>query len=289
MNLQTDAVTEAVAEGVAVTGLLDDAAAGRVHVPAGHTGLAARDACELRIQHGVVDETHFIGHMIDRDRARHVRAVAVIDAAEVHRDEIACLDGLFGGHAVRFGAVRTRNNDRVKRHVFRAVVQHEVGQAGGDLLFGHADPDVVQHLLERLLGDTLRRDDLFDLGVLLHHAQAFHAVLEPDRRRVERGGPRHELRVGQRFVLERDLFRTVLLDESVDEGGIALSGLDLAHLEIRDGRARRLGIAEVCEENGLLRGEVDRACGGVEAGRVAAADLARQHHRVIRLFCEKSS
>ena len=106
---------------------------------------------------------------------------------------------------------------------------------------------------------------------------------------MERGGPRHEFRVGQRFVLERDLFRAVLLDESVDEGGIALSGLDLAHLEIRDGRARRLGIAEVREENGLLRGEVDRACGGVEAGRVAAADLARQHHRVIRLFCEKSS
>ncbi len=118
MDLQTDAVTEAVAEGVAVTGLLDDAAAGRVHIPAGHARLAAGDARELGVQHRVVHGLHLVGDVIDCDRARHIRTVAVVDAAEVHRDEITCLDGLFGGHAVRFGAVRTRNNDRVKRHVF---------------------------------------------------------------------------------------------------------------------------------------------------------------------------
>ncbi len=95
-------VAEAVAEGITVACRLDNLTACCVNVPTGHTGLAGSNACKLRVQHGVVDETHFIGHMIDRDRARHVRAVAVIDAAEVHRHEIARLDGLF--HPVRHAA-----------------------------------------------------------------------------------------------------------------------------------------------------------------------------------------
>ena len=66
-------------------------------------------------------------------------------------------------------------------------MQHEIGEACGDLLFGDANLDVVQHFLERLLGDALRGNDFLDLGILLHDAQALHTVLQTDSRPVECG------------------------------------------------------------------------------------------------------
>ena len=222
--------------------------------------------------------------MADRDRARHIRAVAVINTAEVHRHEIARLDGLFTRYAMRLGAVCTRNDDRVKRHVLRTVVQHEVGQPCRDLLLGHADLDVVQYLLERLLRDSLCRDDLLNLVLFLAHAQLLHTVLETDSCRVQRRAPGHELRISERFVLESDLFRAVLVKQLIDKRRIALPRLDLAHLKVLDGRACRLDIAEIGEEHRLLGRQIHCARCRVKAGRVAAADLAGQHQRVIRLL-----
>ena len=222
--------------------------------------------------------------MTDRDRARHIRAVAVVNAAEVHRHEIARLDGLFTRYAMRLGAVRARNDDRVKRHVLRAIVQHEVGQPCRDLLLGHADLDVVQYLLERLLRDALCRDDLLNLVLFLAHAQLLHTVLETDSCRVQCRAPRHELRIGKRFVLESDLFRAVLVKQLIDKRRIALPRLDLAHLKILDGRVCRFDITEIREEYRLFSRQVHRACRRVKARSVAAADLAGQHQRIIRLL-----
>ena len=112
-----------MAEGITVACRLDNLTACRVNVPTGHTGLAGSNACKLCVQHRVVHSLHLVGDMTDRDRARHIRAVAVINTAEVHRHEIARPDGLFTRYAMRLGAVRARNDDRVKRHVLRTVVQ----------------------------------------------------------------------------------------------------------------------------------------------------------------------
>ena len=241
-----------MAEGITVACRLDNLTACRIDVPPGHTGLAGGNAGKLCVQHRVVHGLHLVGDMTDRDRARHIRAVAVVNAAEVHRHEIARLDGLFTRYAMRLGAVRARNDDRVKRHVLRAIVQHEVGQPCRDLLLGHADLDVVQYLLERLLRDALCRDDLLNLVLFLAHAQLLHTVLETDSCRVQCRAPRHELRIGKRFVLESDLFRAVLVKQLIDKRRIALPRLDLAHLKILDGRVCRFNITEIREEYRLL-------------------------------------
>ena len=163
-------------------------------------------------------------------------------------------------------------------------MQHEVGQPCRDLLLGHADLDVVQHLLERLLRNSLCRDDLLNLVLFLAHAQLLHAVLETDGCRVQRRAPGHELRIGKRFVLESDLFRAVLVKQLIDKRRIALPRLDLAHLKVLDGRACRLDIAEIGEEHRLLGRQIHCARCRVKAGRVAAADLTGQYQRVIRLL-----
>ena len=185
---------------------------------------------------------------------------------------------------MRLGAVRARNDDRVKRHVLRAIVQHEVGQPCRDLLLGHADLDVVQHLLERLLRNSLCRDDLLNLVLFLAHAQLLHTVLETDGCRVQRRAPGHELRISERFVLKSDLFRAVLVKQLIDKRRIALPRLDLAHFKILDGRVCRFDITEIREEYRLFSRQVHRACRRVEARGVAAADLAGQYQRVIRLL-----
>ena len=244
-------MAERVAEGRAVTRLGDHAARRGVHLVSAHTRLARGDARKLGVQHGVVHGLHLVGHMADRDRARHIRAVAVHDAAKVHGDKIARLDLFFGRHAVRLGTIGARNHNRVKGHILRPIVQHQIGQPRGDLLFGRARPDVVQHFFERLLSNALRGDDLLDLVVFLAQAQLPEAVLQPHGGRVQRGCPSGVVRIGQHPVLQCDTLDAVLLDQFVDRRGVALAA-DLMHLKIADRGARRLDIAEIREKHRLF-------------------------------------
>ena len=101
---------------------------------------------------------------------------------------------------------------------------------------------------------------------------------------MQRRAPGHELRIGKRFVLESDLLCAVLVKQLIDERRITLPRLDLAHLKILDGRVCRLDIAEIGEEYRLLGRQIHCARRRVKARGVAAADLAGQHQRVIRLL-----
>ena len=101
---------------------------------------------------------------------------------------------------------------------------------------------------------------------------------------MQRRAPGHELRISERFVLKSDLFRAVLVKQLINKRRIALPRLDLAHLKILDGRMCRFDITEIREEYRLFSRQVHRACRRVKARGVAAADLAGQHQRVIRLL-----
>ena len=76
MDIEPDPVAEPMPETVAVAGICDDLARCAVHRLPGHTGARHLNACELGIQHGLVDPAHLVGHTADRDGAGHVRAVA---------------------------------------------------------------------------------------------------------------------------------------------------------------------------------------------------------------------
>lgn len=101
---------------------------------------------------------------------------------------------------------------------------------------------------------------------------------------MQRRAPGHELRIGKRFVLKSDLFRAVLVKQLIDKRRITLPRLNLAHLKVLDGRACRFDITEIREEYRLFSRQVHRACRRVKARGVAAADLAGQHQRIIRLL-----
>ena len=92
VDLESHTVTEPVAECIPVARVRNDLARRAVHFSSGHARLAGRDACELSVQHRIVHGLHLISHMADRNRTRHVRAVAVHNAAKVHGDKIARLN-----------------------------------------------------------------------------------------------------------------------------------------------------------------------------------------------------
>ena len=101
----------------------------------------------------------------------------------------------------------------------------------GDLFFGHANPDIVQHLFERPLGNALCGGNPANLIVLFCDAQALHTILQAHRRSVQRGGPGHVLRIGHLLVFQCDFLYAVLPNQLVDDSGITPPAADLAHLE----------------------------------------------------------
>ena len=163
-------------------------------------------------------------------------------------------------------------------------MQHQIGQARGDLFLSHAYANIIHDLFECLLRNTLRRNNLFDLIILFGHAQTGYAVLQAHDGGMQRRRPLGIFRICQRLILQRYLTHAVLLDQFVDGCGIAAAYADLTHLKVCDRCARRLNITEIRIEHRLLGGQVHCARCRMEAGCITAVDLAGQHQRVIRRF-----
>ena len=75
----------------------------------------------------------------------------MIDAAEVHGDELPGLDDLFRGYPVGQASVGAGHHDGIEGLVLRPVVEHEILEPGGDLLLRDAGPDLVQDIRQGLL------------------------------------------------------------------------------------------------------------------------------------------
>ena len=115
----------------------------------------------------------------------------MIDAAEVHGDEVAGFYDTLAGHAVGHAGVRAGDGDGVEAVALRAAAQHLIGELGGELAFRKAGLYHGQHGLERGLGDALRGDERVQLIAGLVRAQAVYDAVRADE------GPAHR-------ALERD-------------------------------------------------------------------------------------
>ena len=88
-------------------------------------------------------------------------------AAEVHSDKVPGLYHLVPGHAVRQARLAAGDDDGVKGIALGAVFEHIIDQLRGDLSFGHAGLDYVQHRLQRLFAYALRLDHAGNLFLSL--------------------------------------------------------------------------------------------------------------------------
>ena len=130
--VSADAVADAVDEVLAVAGVGDHLRAARSISWQATPGPDGLEAGLLGCADDLVDLALLVGRLADVDRAGRVRAVAVLEAAEVEHDHVAVLDRPLAGLVVRVGAVRARADDgEVDLRV--AVLAQQLGEIGGDL------------------------------------------------------------------------------------------------------------------------------------------------------------
>ena len=91
VDLQTQAVAVAMAEVFAVTGIGNDLTGNTIDITANDTSLGCGNACQLCLQHRVIDLAHLVGGIAYGNRAGHITAVAVDFCPEIHCDKISCL------------------------------------------------------------------------------------------------------------------------------------------------------------------------------------------------------
>ena len=282
MDLHAHAVAEAVGEIVSIPCVLDDPAGNAVHFRAGHAGLGGGDGGFLGGEDGLVDPALLGGNFAHGNGAGHVRAVAAVDAAKVHGHQLAALDDLLAGHAVREAAVDTGDHDGVKAHVGSAVVEHQILEPCGDLLFRDAGADLLQNVVKGPLGDTLGGHHGGHFLFVLHHAQLRQKVRGGDQGAAELLLIKIVVLDGHIGVLKAHGFKVLGLDDLVDEGGIAPAPGNLGNGGVLDVALRRLGVAGVGEVVVAPAGHQANAVGAgrMEAAGVEAVGLVCQEHGV---------
>src|SRR6476659_7336792 len=154
VDLEPDAVPEAVAEVAAVPGRLDRLAREGVRVDAGQSRLQPGDGALLRGYAHLVGAPQRVRQPAGRDRARAVAAVTVDAHAPVDRDERRAVDDPVVGAVVRERAVRARRDDRVEGHVVGTVGVQQLAQAPRDLTLGVSDEGLGRQRLEAAVGDA---------------------------------------------------------------------------------------------------------------------------------------
>jgi hypothetical protein len=179
VHLQADAVPEAVLEVLRVPGVADEVPRRGVHIHHVHAGPGGLDPGPLRGRDELVDLALPAGGLAERDRAGHVRVIAAVQRAEVHRDQVTAAHRPVGRGVMRNGAVRPAGHDGVEGRALRAQVGHPPIQRRGQLTFGHARPDTGEDVGDGLIADPARGGQQLELGRILDRPQLLD--LSPER------------------------------------------------------------------------------------------------------------
>ena len=281
VDVQAEAVAEAVTEVFAVAAGRDQIARRAVDFGAGDARLRDGDAGELRLEHDVINLAHLVRDAAQGDGARHVGAVAALETAEVHRDEVAHLDLPVARHAVGHAGVGAGDDDGVEAVAFRAEPQLAVGELGRDLALGHARADERQHFLQRLIGDRLRGLHIFEFLRLLDLAERHDEVLRGHELEAQDALIGEILLIGQAPVLGAELFNFAVRDELFENPADRVRAVVENDLhESVEGVVRRLDIARVGDVIPLLAGDEHRAVRGVEARGIIAVERVDEQNGV---------
>jgi hypothetical protein len=197
VDLEADAVPQAVPEVLGVSRVVDDRAGDRVDVAALGPGPDGGERRLLRAQHEVVDLPVARVELARGDRPGAVRGVAVEVGAPVDDDERPGRDRLPAGLGVRERAVRAGGDDGRERHPLGAAPAHRDLEVERDVALRASDEAAVDDLGERRVGQPGGGPDRVELGGVLQRAQVLDEPAGGDEVDAEAG----ELRV----LADRDL------------------------------------------------------------------------------------
>ncbi len=268
-------MAEAVAEVLAVAGLVDHLAGGGVDVFA---LLAGADRLERRLlggEHGLVDAPAFLARIAGRVGAGAIGAVAVDLGAHVEDDQLAFGDDPVAGLGVGLGAVRAGGDDRVEGEDPAAGADVSL-EGVGDGALGPADEPFFERRLQRRVGELRGLGDQCQLPLVLDPPQPLDRAARGDRL-----GALAEflLQFGERpdrdvVVLEADL-----AGEALGDAAEPIAGQGHA-VPLGDLGGGALGVAEVGEEDPHAGAADRRSVGAGEAGQVTDVDQVGDQHLV---------
>src|SRR5262249_8896403 len=112
--LEADAVPQPVLEVLAVAGVADQVTGGRVYVADVGTRPGGVKSGPLRGRDQLVDLPLPARGLAERHGAGHVRVVATVLGAEIHRDQVAAAHRPVGRRVVRDRAIRAAGHDGVE-------------------------------------------------------------------------------------------------------------------------------------------------------------------------------
>ena len=220
--------------------------------------------------------------MAERNRARHVGAIAAIEHAEIHGDEIALLQPAVAGDAVRHTGVRAGDDDRVEGQPLRAVFVQAVDQLGAKLLLRHALMDAGADLGEGAVGDVLRLLHTLQLPGLLAVAEDVDLLLDRNEFGVEALFKAAQLADGGIILLEAERVQPELREQLVDDRRQRTACAEIHDREAGDVLLRRLDIAAVGDVIGAVPRDDGIALGDVKFGGVHAA-VARCQEQTLHI------
>jgi len=172
MDLEADAVAEAMAEILAVTGVRDHRAGLRIDGDTAEPGGHRAQPLDLRRQHQLVDLARLRGRLTDGEGPRAVGAVAVADRADVDGHERAADDRRVARLRVRQRGARAAGDDRIEARAAGAAHSHLVLELDCDIaLLAPGEAPLEQPLVDPVDERRGRRDPL-DLLVVLDRSQA---------------------------------------------------------------------------------------------------------------------
>jgi hypothetical protein len=259
---------EAVAEVLRVPGVADQVPRRGVHVYHVRARPRGLDPGPLRGRDKLVDLPLPAGRLAERHRAGHVSVIAAVHRAEVHRDQVTATHRPVGRGVMRDGTVRSAGHDGVEGRVLRAQVGHPPIQRRRQLAFGHARPDVGEHVGDGLAADPARGGEQLELGRILDRPQLLDLPAERDGGDALRRG--RELGV----ALDGHLVRLEGHDAQAATGHFGGQPrldeplgdqLEIGTVPLRGQRVPRIG----GQHPGAAGGQQQRGVGAGQAGQIA--------------------
>src|SRR5881394_413174 len=275
MHLEANAVSQAMAEAIAMTGCGNQLASNAVEGLPANPGGNGVERCGLRRPHRLVDVAGALAWLANSEGARAIRAVAVQLRAHVEDDQLAAADLALAGLGVRQGAVWAGGDDRREGGVAALLADPGFGGAGHVALRTAAQPS-LQAPAPNIVSELGRRRDRRQLALVLDPTQALDRAASRNRLGPVGQFPPQALEQAHRevVVLKAEAARKVggNTAEPVVGDGDRLPTLDLS--------GGALGVAEVGEEEAGVGTADTGAVGAGETGQVRDVDQLGDQHQV---------
>ncbi len=270
-------MSQPVAEVLAVPGGVDPAPRHLVHRAALHAGADRGQRLLLRREHQLVHLDRLVLQVARGEGAGAVRAVAVHPAAHVDDHKRVGGDALVTGGGVGKRSMRPARDDRGERRVLGPALAHLALHVERHLALGAPHEAAGLDVLVHVVGEVGGLPDRLQLARLLHRAQVLHQAARGDQLDLVAHQLLQALVLadGEVLVLEADAARLDPLDDVAEQVLLAAQPLEVRHLDLR-----ALDVAEVGQEEALVRADEAEPVGAGEAAQVADVHEVRDEQQV---------